>query len=52
MEDDLGIKVATKEEAFWIELKDKIEKDNVNFNRNIEINNHVMKFVEDKIKQK
>jgi hypothetical protein len=47
-----GVKIATKEEAFWIELKEKILKDNENFNRNIEINNHVLTFVEDKIKQK
>ena len=50
MSEDLGIKVVEKEKVFWENLKEKVESDNLNMKNSIEINDHIMKLVETKLK--
>ena len=46
-----GIKVAEdKEEVFWKQIKDKIEKDVHDSKLSIELNEHILPFLEKKLK--
>lgn len=49
MTEDLKVKIGTPEEVFWTDLKSKVETDNLNLRRQIEINTHLLVFVEQKI---
>lgn len=50
MSEDLGIKVVEKEKVFWENLKEKVESDNSNMKNSIEINDHIKKLIETKLK--
>lgn len=45
----LNAKIVSKEEAFWTELKEKIENDVLNMQRQIMMNEVVIDFVKKKI---
>jgi len=48
----LGLKIAeNKDEAFWSEMKTKIEKDIDMNKKNIEISEHILKLVANKLKK-
>lgn len=50
---DLGLKFAVnKDEAYYIELKEKLEKDNSSMVKTIEINKVVIEFCANKLKSK
>lgn len=40
--DDLGIKIKTKEEKFWIEIKESTEKEMENLERLIKFNKFIL----------
>ena len=39
-----------KDKVFWVNLKEKLEKDTENFINSIEINNFLMKLIKKKLK--
>ena len=41
---DLGIKIGTKEHAFWKGIKDKAEEDTLNALRQVELNAIIVKY--------
>ena len=47
---DLGIKVGTKEEKFWTDLKEKAEEIIKQSKYEITIQEHIVKLCDDKIK--
>lgn len=49
MSEDLKVKIGSAEEVFWTDLKSKVETDNLNLRRQIEINTHLLIFANDKI---
>ena len=50
---EMGIKVAeNKVEAFWTEMKTKVEKDIEMNEHNIEIGKHILKLAEQRLKEK
>lgn len=49
MTEDLKVKIGTPEEVFWTDLKSKVETDNLNLRRQIEINTHLLIFANEKI---
>lgn len=48
---DLGLKVGTKDEAFWTEIKNKCEADNTSIARQTVINDHILELANIKIKE-
>jgi len=48
-QEDLGIKIGTPEEAFWTDLKKKLEKDMDNARHELIINAEVLKLCDKKI---
>jgi len=46
---NLGIKIGSKEEAFWTEIKDKLKEQTLTSQRQIIMNEHMLIFVEKKI---
>lgn len=46
---DLGVKIGSPEQVFWNDLKDKLTADNLNHERQIQINIHAMALAEEKI---
>lgn len=48
-DEDLGIKIGSKEEAFWTDLKEKVEKDMDNARHELIINAEVLKLADRKI---
>jgi len=49
MSEDLKIKIGSPEVVWWTDLKEKVESDNVNLKRQIEINTRIIIFAEEKI---
>ena len=49
---ELGLKVAENEDdKFWHEFQDRLSKDNINMERQIEINKIILNYIENKIKE-
>ena len=48
---DLGVKMGTKEEAFWKSMKKKVETDIENAQREIEINKHILILADTRISE-
>ena len=48
---DIGLVIGSKTEAFWTQFKEDVEKDIVDSKRKIELNEHILKFVDGKIKK-
>lgn len=46
---ELGVKVANKEEAFWIGIKERAEKEIENSKREIIINGRIIQLAEEQI---
>ena len=46
---DVGLKIGTPAEIFWIDLKKKIENDILMANRQIEVNQHILVLADKKI---
>lgn len=51
MTEDLKAKIGTPEEVFWTGVKEKCETDILGAKREIEINEHIIKLAEEKIKR-
>ena len=48
---DLGIKIGTKEEKWWTDFREDREKEIEDSKRIIEINEHMLGFIDSKIKE-
>lgn len=48
---ELGIKIGSKEESFWTDIKDKIKGEITNHLHQITINNSIIELAESKIKE-
>ena len=48
---DLGIKIGTKEEKWWRDFREAREKEIEDSKRIIEINEHMLGFIDSKIKE-
>ena len=48
---DLGIKIATKEAAWWIRVKENIEKAIENNENELKMNKYILPFVEKQIEK-
>jgi len=48
---DLGVKIGTKEQVFWNDLKTKMDDGIMNAEKEIEINKHVLILAEKKIEE-
>jgi hypothetical protein len=49
--DENDIKIGTKEEKYWTDLKDKLDNDNDLMAKQIAINGYVLQFVDEKIEK-
>jgi len=47
--EDLKVKIGSVEEVFWTDLKAKVESDNLQCRRQMEINEHLLIFAREKI---
>ena len=47
----LNVKIGTPEEVFWTDLKSKVENDILNMKRQIEINEQMILFANNKIEK-
>lgn len=47
--EDLGVKIGTKEEVFWTDVKRKAEQDNFNMAMSILLNEQAIKFADERI---
>jgi len=50
-DEELGLEIASKDEAAWTQIKEGIEKQNSDMLRTIEINKEILKLCEKKLKQ-
>ena len=50
-DEDLGIKIGTPEEAFWTDLKKRIEKEMEHSRHELIINSEVLKLAERKLEE-
>lgn len=46
-----SVKIGTPEQAKWTEVKQNLERQNMDMKVSMEINNHVLKHVEEKLKE-
>ena len=49
--EDLKVKIGSPEEVFWTDLRTKVESDIVNMKRQIEINERMILFANEKIEK-
>lgn len=50
-DEKLGLKIANKDEAFWRTAKERTEEDIKSAKRSIEMNEHLLPFIETKINE-
>jgi len=49
MEEDIGLKIGTKEEAYWTEVRERTEADIENLNKLLKFQNAIMDMCDAKI---